>query len=301
MKLVGLQMQVNVAEILLYEVSLQEELAASLAPPERLEMLWKCLQATRAVFSLRTGDGRLSATPWMHRYTALTSLDFTFSMLTCLRLSTLNLPGWDLWLVRQEVDFNRTLSLQHQNLKKFADMRRERLLASGAGVVDGREGTGGGGGEEEGGRRRNLPPGFVDPYECLQSRVAQLGIMVEAELAATMPLEASPIPSRWDHPTVPGEETSTRTAASGNNNGTTVSSIGGGGQGQGQGVAAAAAAANVPAPASSSRDDLDEMLQAFHQSFWQDMDRVDDAWGTNFDGLLWGFGDPNTLGYPRYQ
>lgn len=255
-------MQIKTAEVLLYEAALHEDLAASLALPERLEMLWKCLQACRNMLELRFEQHFTPAVP-LPRYTALTSFDYTFVMLTCLQLSTINLPGWDLRLLRKEVDFSEYLSKQRHILKMFADLRREAMANTYTGV------DGANDGQEEGdsARRGKLPAGFVDPYETLQLQLAQLGVVVKAELAAPLPSELSR-PSKTD-PMIPSERAPAlvETASS------SSSSVG----------------AGLAGPAPDLRDDLDEIMQTFHQSFWQDMDRVDDdGWGLNFHGLMWG-------------
>lgn len=189
--------------------------------------------------------------------------DYTFAMLTCLRLSTLNLPGWDLRLVRSEVNFNKYLELQHEVLQAFIGVRRETLLSGRGVVADGQDG-------KHSGIHRTIPPGYVDPFDTLQIQIGQLGAMVKAELAATLPPDVPPPPtekratSHEGLPTGPGE------AGSGSR-----------GREETTGKGAAAAAPDF-------RDDLDEIMQTFHQSFWQDMDRVgDDVWGMNFNTLMW--------------
>lgn len=260
-------MQLKVAEILLYEPGLSEEVAVSLTPPERLEMLWKCLQATRAMLDLRFAQQPPVRIPELPHIPLMGS-DYTFAMLTCLRLSTLNLPGWDLRLVRSEMDFNKYLELQHQVLQAFIGTRRETLLSGGGVGADGQDG-------KHSGRGRTIPPGYVDPFDTLQIQIGQLGAIVKAELAATMPPGVPPPPteksatSGEDLPAGPGE-------------------VGSGSRGTEEMVGKGEAAAEVAAPAPEFRDDLDDIMQTFHQSFWQDMDRVgDDVWGMNFNSLMW--------------
>lgn len=285
-------MQIKIAEILLYEAGLHDELAAHLAPPERLEMLWKCLQATRALLDLRFSQHLLLTTNpstisifQPPRYIALTSFDYIFSMLTCLRLSIANLPGWDLRLVRRELDFNEYLARQQQILKRFADMRKASLVvvrSDGDGKGD--EGEGPKGREKSssvvGGRERLLPPPppeeFVDPFETLQLQILQLGAHVKAELAATMPPDIHVPPDARADATFMSKES----FVVGEEEVDDDDEAQGGGSGS-----AEVAAALAP----DLRDNLDEIMQMFHQSFWQDMDRVDDGnmWGgVNFDTLI---------------
>lgn len=262
-------MQVKLAEILLYEAGLSEELAVSLTPPERLDMLWKCLQATRAMLDLRFSQLPTAAIPALQSIPLMGS-DYTFAMLTCLRLSTVNLPGWDLRLVRREVDFNKYLALQHQVLKSFVETRREALMSDGGASAGGQD-------ARDGGIRRNVPPGFVDPFDTLQIQIAQLGAMVKAELVATMPPD-TPAPS-MDKGTNSREGCAAKSGEAGRS--TSSDDVVGKGE--------AAAEVSAPVPAADLRDDLDEIMQTFHQSFWQDMDRAgDDVWGMNLNSLMWG-------------
>lgn len=211
-------------------------------------------------------------TPFSPQCISLTSFDYTFAMLTCLRLSVLNLPGWDLRLVRGEVDFNKYLTMQQQILKTFAEARREAMIRGAGG--DGQERRGDG----DDGRQRTLPPGFVDPYERLQLQIAQLGAVVKAELAATMPPDIPPPSRAYATVSVPGEERTSNT----------ITEAAGGTDSDGSVDREEIATTEDSGPAPDFRDDLDEIVQTFHQSFWQDMDRVDDDWGADFNAFMWG-------------
>lgn len=104
----------------------------------------------------------------------LASYDYTYAMLVSLKLSTLDLPGWDLRLVRQELDFDRYLVTQIQELRKFAAARAD-TSRNGDGDGDASRSTAHG------------HPEFQDPYIRLIKRLAQLRARIASELATSLP------------------------------------------------------------------------------------------------------------------
>jgi hypothetical protein len=112
-----------VAEILVYENCLEEELshcpfavpsagepismAAMSAPASevdagRVSLLWDCARVVHTFMSQRF-SGEAQDFP---RYICPTSLDMTYVFLTMLKLVTLQIPGWDLPRVREELRFD---------------------------------------------------------------------------------------------------------------------------------------------------------------------------------------------------
>lgn len=158
-----------IAETLLYEVAISDELSAGLAPADRLELLWKCLISARSALDARF---KKPYNGWA-RSTSLASFDFTYAMLVCLTLSLLQLPGWDLRVVRKEFDFDKYLSLQIEDLKAFTSRRsiNQHSLGHAGGAPGGASGS----------------ADFQDPYVRLHTRLSQLRICILTELAATLP------------------------------------------------------------------------------------------------------------------
>lgn len=164
----ALKTQIHIAEILLYEAGLGEDLSAGLLPTDRLELLWECLNATKSMLQARfqkAFDG------WPRSIT-LSSFDYTYAMLICLKLSLLQLPGWDLRLVRNELSFDQYLAKQIEDLQKFTLLRNKPHPAD---KGDGPTG------------RVPGPSEFQDPYERLHIRLTQLRICIMAELSASLP------------------------------------------------------------------------------------------------------------------
>lgn len=162
----------HIAEILLYEAGLSEDLSGGVAPTDRLELLWECLNATRSMLEARFAaphDGR-------PRTIVLASFDYTYAMLVCLRLSLLQLPGWDLRLVRKELSFDDYLMIQIVDLQQFTSRRRDASAING-----GRDSTE---------RAPETSDFFEDPYVHLHTRLAQLRVRIRAELSASLPPES---------------------------------------------------------------------------------------------------------------
>lgn len=165
----------------MYEVGINEDLSAVLTPPERLELLWKCLKATRSMLEARLRERN---TRWP-KFICLCSYDFAYTMLVCLKLSTLSLPGWDLRLVRQELDFDKYLEKQIEELRCYIDRRNEHRN-----VEDGPEMTEGASG--------SIP--FQDPFIRLHHNLTKLRVCVLAELVATMPVATGTLQSKNMNP-----------------------------------------------------------------------------------------------------
>lgn len=165
-----LKTQLFVAEILLYEAGLSEELSAGLTPTGRLELLWECLNATKSMIEARF-EKKFEGWPLS---TNLASFDFTYAMLVCLKLSLLQLPGWDLSLVRKQLNFGDYLMMQIVELEEFTARRsKTELLNTGHVSVEGAS------------RRSN----FQDPFYRLHTRLSKLRVCILAELSATLSLD----------------------------------------------------------------------------------------------------------------
>lgn len=171
----AIKTQLHIAEILLYEVGIHDDLSAALATTERLELLWECLKATRSMLEARFEIPMVDRP----RQTCLSSFDYTYAMLTSLKLSTLALPGWDLALVRRELDAGKFLDMQIQEVKWLLEKR-----SRGAWRAD----DDGGGGNGKSGTRcaaRNLHA-TLDPLETLYKRLLELRVPLQAELLAAV-------------------------------------------------------------------------------------------------------------------
>jgi len=110
----------------LYEIGLQEDpqfpSVFSYTPSYRLVLLRACLKATKAFltnrFARKIGD--------FPRYICVSSFDFVYSFLTALKLITVQLPGWDLNQVRQDLEFEKFVEQSAADMDHAAERRRNR-------------------------------------------------------------------------------------------------------------------------------------------------------------------------------
>lgn len=157
-------------------MGIHDDLSASLPTTERLELLWECLKATRSMLEARFEIPMVDRP----RQTCMSSFDYTYAMLTSLRLSTLALPGWELALVRRELDAGKFLDMQIQEVKWLLEKRSGGAWRADEDIV-GKIGPCCQAG-------RNLRA-TLDPLETLYSRLLQLRVPLRAELLAAVERE----------------------------------------------------------------------------------------------------------------
>jgi hypothetical protein len=239
--------QLHIAEILLYEVGIHDDLSACLPTTERLELLWDCLKATRSMLEARF-DIPMVDRP---RQTCMSSYDYTYAMLTSLRLSTLALPGWDLALVRRELDTGKFLDMQIQEVKWVLERRSGGAWRADEEIV----GNIGPTGQAAPSLRASL-----DPLETLYTRLLQLRVALKAELLAA---------AAQGEEGAGGQDMLAQAAA--------------------QTPGAAAAGEGDNSLVGENQFVADPTLLDFTQDpqdpFWQDMYRVNE-WETNFSSLF---------------
>ncbi len=114
--------QIHIAEILLYEIGLQDPQPGSfLSPTDRLELLWSCMTAAKEYLTNKLGHP-LDEAP---RFLCLSSLDFMYVLLAALKLMTLQTPGWDPRRVRKELQFDEVMGKLLENILTIAERRKE--------------------------------------------------------------------------------------------------------------------------------------------------------------------------------
>jgi hypothetical protein len=118
---------VHIVEALLYEVGLQDVQREStgLKNTERLEFLWSLLGALKAFLHIRF---KKSMTGWP-RFACVSSVDFMYAFITSLKLTTLQAPGWDLAVVRQDLALHDLVERQIRDMDAL--VRRRKMSRSG--------------------------------------------------------------------------------------------------------------------------------------------------------------------------
>ncbi|KAH8673726.1 hypothetical protein BX600DRAFT_547409 [Xylariales sp. PMI_506] len=120
----GLMGHVHIAEVLLYEVALQDSPQDNemLQVADRIELLWALLRATKSFLAIRYAN-LVTETP---RFLCISSYDFMFAFITSLKLVTLQSPGWDLAFVRRHLALGDLLNLQIRDLETLCERRKMR-------------------------------------------------------------------------------------------------------------------------------------------------------------------------------
>ncbi|KAK4157889.1 hypothetical protein C8A00DRAFT_11257 [Chaetomidium leptoderma] len=123
----------RVAEIFIYENSLEElshcTFASRLggqgsmekADPGRVKMLWACTRVVNTFMTDRFGP-EMGEYP---RFVCMSSFDLTYVFLTMLKLVTLQVPGWDLAMVREELKFDVCMSQLIKRMEHTANRRKK--------------------------------------------------------------------------------------------------------------------------------------------------------------------------------
>ncbi|KAH8198022.1 hypothetical protein TruAng_007797 [Truncatella angustata] len=121
----SLMAHVHIAECLLYEVGIHgfPTDPDSLQGKERLELLWSLLGSLKSFLALRFKKS--IATEWP-RFLCIASVDFMYAFITCLKLITLQAPGWDLSLVRQNLGLGVLVERQIGELEILLQRRKPR-------------------------------------------------------------------------------------------------------------------------------------------------------------------------------
>lgn len=109
--------RIAVAEILLYEIALKE--SPAMAQPDRLSLLWRCLQSVNTYMHLRFDNNDIH-----HRkFICLMAADFVFAAQTGLRLLLLRTPGWNLPRVWETLAVEKWLGCQMIELEQILEER----------------------------------------------------------------------------------------------------------------------------------------------------------------------------------
>ncbi|MBE3047925.1 hypothetical protein IMZ48_36525, partial [Candidatus Bathyarchaeota archaeon] len=140
----------------LYEIALNE--SPALTHPERLNLLWRCLQSVTAYMRLRFDYYDIAHPKFM----CLMAGDFVFSAQVALKLLSLRTPGWDSCLVWKELAIDYWIERQMVELGELLEARggaawTKELQASG------------------------LAPVIVDPFEKLRISLTGFSALLSKE------------------------------------------------------------------------------------------------------------------------
>ncbi|KAL6403938.1 hypothetical protein AUP68_13314 [Ilyonectria robusta] len=152
-----LRSHVNVAEVLLYEIALSDQHSSVSYVPltDRLQLLWGCVHSLRSFFTIRFASREIDRP----RFLCLSASDYVFAIITGIRLLTLQLPGWNLTHIQNELNMLDVMDSQIQDLVIIINRRKQGIYLSAA-MADRPE----------------------DPFERLLSQLKALRDLVKLEL-----------------------------------------------------------------------------------------------------------------------
>ncbi|KAI1878478.1 uncharacterized protein JN550_000660 [Neoarthrinium moseri] len=124
---------IHIAEVLLYDISLQDMPPACsiLQDTDRLELLWSLLGSLKSFTALRSFSDLTGSTQWP----GISCVDCMYAFITCLKIITLDAPGWDLAFIRKDLDLTTHLERRLQAVERACTQRGQRQRLS---VADGK-------------------------------------------------------------------------------------------------------------------------------------------------------------------
>ncbi|KAJ4268646.1 hypothetical protein NW762_002713 [Fusarium torreyae] len=158
----NLKTHVNVAEVLLYEIAISDEHAATSYLPltDRLQLLWSCLRSLKTFFDIRF-DKREMERP---RFLCMSASELVYTIIVGIKIMTLQLPGWNLHKIHAELDMVEVMNQQAQDLLIIVERRKYGNIlgtATPAGIP--------------------TPQPPPDPFERLVKQLQSVKDMVKAE------------------------------------------------------------------------------------------------------------------------
>ena len=167
--------RIHIAEILLYEIALHE--SPALTQPERLSLLWRCLQSVVAYMRVRFAESDI----WRPKFICLKAADFVFAAQVGLRLYSLRTPGWDLELVRDSLELDRWIAEQSAELERILEARSQGPWTKAM-------------------QAAGLSPAIVDPFQKLLISLRGFSTLVSRENEKNVPItppgDAAAVPAQ---------------------------------------------------------------------------------------------------------
>lgn len=119
---------VHIAEILVNEIGLSDSqyVLGNLQATDRLELLWSLLSAAKSFLALRF-NSPCTGPP---QFLCISSFDFMYAFITCLKLISFQAPGWDLSRVRPELGLGDLVDRQIRDMEKVCELRKPRQASN---------------------------------------------------------------------------------------------------------------------------------------------------------------------------
>ncbi|KAJ4170041.1 hypothetical protein NW754_006182 [Fusarium falciforme] len=153
----NLKSHIHVAEVLLYEIALSDQHSTASYMPltDRLQLLWGCLRSLK--------------------FLCMSASDFVYTIITGIKLMTLQLPGWNLASIHNELDMTEVMGQQVRDLVVIVARRKQGNILGTA---------------TPSGVPAPQPP--EDPFERLLRQLKTLRDLVKVELKRLVAGTANP-------------------------------------------------------------------------------------------------------------
>ena len=115
-----LNCHIHTAHMLLYEPSISDgALQPSFSASDRIPLLWQTLQAAKNYIAIRSSNVTIDRP----HFICMSGYDFMYAFIVCLKLVLLNVPGWDVQVVKQELNLEPFIDMQVRHFNEFARRR----------------------------------------------------------------------------------------------------------------------------------------------------------------------------------
>jgi hypothetical protein len=138
---------------------------------DRLQLLWGCLRSLKSFFDLRFSHRELERP----RFLCMSASDFVYTIITGIKLMTLQLPGWNLASIHNELDMTEVMDQQVRDLVVIVARRKQGNILGTA---------------TPSGVPAPQPP--EDPFERLLRQLKTLRDLVKVELKRLVAGTANP-------------------------------------------------------------------------------------------------------------
>jgi hypothetical protein len=92
---------------------------------DRLQLLWSCVRSLRDFFQVRFAEPEIEKP----RFLCIIASDLAYTLITGIKLLTLQLPGWDMASITKELDMVAIFGKQIDHLTEIIAKRRSGLLS----------------------------------------------------------------------------------------------------------------------------------------------------------------------------
>ncbi|KAK2600298.1 hypothetical protein QQS21_004939 [Conoideocrella luteorostrata] len=118
---------VAVAETLLKDMAISDQRCnpENMQISDRLQLLWSCVKSLNEFFLIRFAEPELEKP----RFLCIIASDLAYTLITGIKLLTLQLPGWDVHSITQKLDMVTIFGRQIDHLMEVIVKRRSGLLS----------------------------------------------------------------------------------------------------------------------------------------------------------------------------